>query len=116
MPYVEDKVKIVPKVWGKEYWLVNEPGYCGKILELYQGHYCSYHMHKIKDETFYIQSGLVLFTLAGQTKVLEPGSRVHITPQTYHRFEGLENSVIIEFSTHHEDEDTYRLEDSGKRV
>jgi len=31
-----------------------------------------------------------------------------------HRFTGLENSEIMEFSTHHEDEDSYRDELSGK--
>jgi hypothetical protein len=30
-----------------------------------------------------------------------------------HRFSGLEDSEIIEFSTHHEDEDSYRQERSG---
>src|SRR3989338_8926171 len=44
-------VKIVPKVWGQEQWLVNNEKYCGKKMLIKDGYYCSYHKHKIKDET-----------------------------------------------------------------
>ena len=50
-------VKIVPKVWGQEQWLVNNEKYCGKKMLIKDGYYCSYHKHKIKDETFYILDG-----------------------------------------------------------
>ena len=43
-----------------------------------------------------------------------PGHSILITPNTKHRFTGLENSEIMEFSTHHEDSDSYREEVSGK--
>ena len=38
----------------------------------------------------------------------------HIHPGEKHRFTGLENSEIIEFSTHHIEEDSYRDEASGR--
>ena len=31
-------IKRVEKVWGEELWLVNQPGYCAKILILDQGY------------------------------------------------------------------------------
>ena len=43
-----------------------------------------------------------------------PGLSILIEPNTKHRFTGLEDSEIIEFSTHHEDSDSYRDELSGK--
>ena len=43
---------------------------------------------------------------------MEKGDVQHIEKGQPHRFKGLEDSVIIEFSTHHLDSDSYRLEES----
>ena len=110
-------MKIVPKVWGEEHWIVNSDKYCGKKLILKKGYRCSIHHHKIKDETFYIQSGKVLMELGEnceEKRVMKPGDVIHLTPDTWHRFTGLEDSEIFEFSTKHMDEDSYRTEKSGK--
>lgn len=101
--------KEVPKVWGKEIWIVNRD-YCGKKLVLNKGFRCSMHYHKIKDETFYILKGKVLMETDNKKRIMLPGNSILITPCMKHRFTGLENSEIIEFSTHHEDEDSYREE------
>lgn len=71
------------------------------------------HYHKNKDETFYVLEGEVLMEAEGKEKVMEKGDTQRITPLMRHRFSGLENSLIIEFSTHHEESDSYRLEESG---
>ena len=55
-----DDIKIVPKGWGFEKWIVNTELYCGKLLHFNMGKRCSWHYHKIKDETFYVQSGELL--------------------------------------------------------
>ena len=106
--------KTVKKVWGKEIWIVNTDKYCGKILELKKNWRCSRHYHKKKDETFYILSGKVLFELNDNKMILEPGDSIRIKPNNWHRFTGLEDSKIIEFSTHHEDSDTYRSTSSSR--
>jgi quercetin dioxygenase-like cupin family protein len=108
------KPEKVEKVWGKELWIANNNEYCGKILILNKGYRCSIHYHKIKDETFYILIGKVLMEVSGESCVMEPGDAVHLTPGIYHRFTGLDDSQIAEFSTHHEDDDSYRIELSGK--
>jgi quercetin dioxygenase-like cupin family protein len=105
--------KIVPKVWGSEEWIVNRD-YCGKKLTLNKGFRCSMHYHKNKDETFYILSGKVLLEIGMQKNIMLPGDSMLIKPGQKHRFTGLENSEIMEFSTHHEDSDSYRDEVSGK--
>ena len=107
------KVPIISKVWGEEHWLVNE-SYCGKRLILNKGYRCSLHYHEIKDETFYVAKGKVLLELHGKKIIMNPGDSQRIKPNDIHRFSGLENSEIIEFSTHHDEEDTYRKEPSGK--
>jgi len=108
--------KKVEKVWGNEEWIVNTDKYCGKILNLNKGFRCSMHHHKQKDETFYIIEGEVLLEHDGKMKILKSGESQRILPGQKHRFTGLENSKIIEFSTHHEDVDSYREEEqlSGK--
>lgn len=110
-------VNFVEKVWGHEEWIVNNDKYCGKKLFLRQGFCCSMHHHKIKDETFYIASGKVLLEMEYEGKkssrVMIPGDIQHIKIGMWHRFIGLENSEILEFSTFHRDDDSYRRNASG---
>ena len=106
-------IEIYPKVWGEEHWIVNKE-YCGKKLILKKGHRCSIHWHEIKDEVFYIISGLVLMEVNSDIIVLRPGMRQYIKPRDKHRFTGLLDSEIMEFSTTHMEEDSYRDEPSGK--
>ena len=54
------QIKLVPKGWGFEKWIVNKPEYCGKLLYLVKDKKCSWHYHKLKDEVFFIQSGASL--------------------------------------------------------
>ncbi|MDD5254073.1 MAG: cupin domain-containing protein [Candidatus Nanoarchaeia archaeon] len=108
-------IKEVPKGWGKELWIVNNELYCGKKLVLEKGKQCSLHFHIKKDETFYIQSGKVKMEITHndgkkETLIMNPGDKLHITPGLIHRFYGLEDSEIFEFSTQHFDEDSYRVE------
>jgi mannose-6-phosphate isomerase-like protein (cupin superfamily) len=109
----ENKIPVYPKVWGEEHWIVNRD-YCGKKLILKKGFRCSIHYHKIKDEMFYVLSGKVLIEVDGRSHVLNPGDRQLITPDVKHRFTGLQDSEIMEFSTHHMEEDSYRDEPSGE--
>ena len=104
----------VEKVWGYELWLANTELYCGKILHLEKDHFCSYHYHKIKDETFYVLKGLVRFYISSNYITVGPGLSIHISSREIHSFCGLETSDIIEISTHHSDDDSYRLTESGK--
>lgn len=107
-------MKIVPKVWGSELWIVNNSLYCGKILKLNKGWQGSRHYHKIKTETFYVLKGMVRLELGGEAPmILYPGGNVTIQPGTPHRFAGIEDSEIVEFSTTHDDRDTYRETESG---
>jgi quercetin dioxygenase-like cupin family protein len=113
-------VNFVEKVWGHEEWIVNNDKYCGKKLFLKTGFRCSMHHHKVKDETFYIASGVVYleteFEGKKDNRVMHPGEIAHIKIGMWHRFTGLQDAEIIEFSTFHMDSDSYRREGalSGK--
>jgi D-beta-D-heptose 7-phosphate kinase/D-beta-D-heptose 1-phosphate adenosyltransferase len=109
-----ENVKMVPKVWGYEQWIENNEKYCCKILGLNKGYQCSLHYHKNKDETFLVTAGHVRLELGSEVLHLRPGSFARVLPNTPHRFAGIENSLIMEISTHHEDSDSYRIEESRK--
>jgi quercetin dioxygenase-like cupin family protein len=109
-------IKKVDKLWGSEEWIVNNELYCGKILNLNKGFRGSIHYHKNKHETFYLLEGKVLIELGDslEKQTLKPGESIVLEPGKKHRFTPLEDSKIIEFSTHHEDDDTYRDSESEK--
>lgn len=100
--------KIHEKVWGHELWIVNNEHYCGKRLTIKKGYQCSLHYHKLKHETFLLLSGKVLMEIGKEQHVLPPGAIVTLEPGTLHRFTGLVASEIMEFSTQHFEEDSYR--------
>jgi len=107
-------MKFVPKSWGWELWIVNNEMYCGKILFIKQGKYCSYHYHEIKDEVLYIQQGKINFTYEEDGVDFEHGElgvgeAFHVIPGVKHQMEALEDTYIIEFSTQHFDEDSKRV-------
>lgn len=105
-------MKHVKKEWGSELWIANNE-YCGKILNLKQGFQCSKHLHKEKDETFYLLEGRLLLEVGEKAILMKPGMAVHVQRNVLHRFSGLEESRIIEFSTRHSDSDSYRETKSG---
>ena len=107
-------MEIVPKIWGEEHWIVNNEKYCGKKLVLKKGYRSSLHYHKIKEETFYVQSGKVLMEIKDKKWIMNKGDIQHIKPNEWHRFTGLEDSELLEFSTQHFDEDTYRKTESER--
>lgn len=114
---MKDRLKIVPKGWGFEKWIVNNEKYCGKILYIIKDRQCSWHFHKIKDETFYIQSGKIKliygktdFMHVANEVILERGSHFHIPAGLRHQMIALEDTELFEFSTQHFDDDSYRIE------
>ena len=114
---LDQLVNYVEKIWGHEEWIVNNPKYCGKKLVLKKGRRCSVHKHDIKEETFYILTGKVLleteFEGKKESRLMTPGDVKHIKIGMWHRFTGIADSEIIEFSTFHMDEDSVRKEPSG---
>ena len=110
-------IKHVPKGRGHEKWIVNTEEYCGKLLYFNEGKRCSFHYHKEKDATFYLQSGKILLYYGdsddlGEAKdiILEPGDKFHIYRGLRHQMIAIEDSELFEFSTQHLDEDSIRIE------
>mgnify|MGYP001572892512 CR=1 FL=1 len=106
----------VPKGWGKELWIVNKEDYCGKILYFNKGFFCSFHYHLLKAESFYLRSGQILLKFSKEddiTKakelILNPGDVFDVPRGLRHQMFALKDSELFEFSTHHENADSYRI-------
>ena len=106
-------VKKVDKVWGRELWFTNTPWFCSKLLVLNGGYESSRHYHTNKIEEFVVLDGVVHLELPDQTKIMQPGDRHLIHPETEHKFSSVGPALIFEFSTHHDEADVTRLTDSG---
>lgn len=106
---------VYEKSWGQEEWLVNNLLYCGKILTINEMYMCSVHFHKLKDETFYVLSGNVAFLKNNKVFVLSKGESLHVPINTPHCFGAMNGGVkIIEISTQHFENDSYRVTKSGR--
>lgn len=110
--YHLEEIGMVPKIWGYEKWLENNENYCCKLLSLNKGFQCSLHYHKEKDEMFFVTKGHVRLEVNGKVMHMREGNFMRIKPGTKHRFRGMEDSIIIEVSTHHEEHDSHRIEKS----
>lgn len=106
--------KVVEKPWGREIWYADHEQYAGKVLEVSAGQRLSLQKHAIKEETLYLLSGHVTLTFGTEQFDWRPGMRVHIPTGTVHRFEAVEDSVLLEVSTPHLD-DVIRISDDYGR-
>ena len=110
------EIKIVPKGWGYEKWIVNTDEYCGKLLHFIKGKKCSWHYHKLKDETFYLQEGKLLVRYSDKENldeanevILERGDKFHVYRGLRHQMFAMEDTDMFEFSTQHFDSDSHRI-------
>lgn len=112
----------VEKGWGSETIFATNDLYCGKLLNFNTGAKFSMHMHKDKDETWYVLSGkFVVKTIDTKTadvdaEPLEKGDTWHNPPMLPHQLLCLEQGTIIEVSTPDSVEDNYRVEKGDSQV
>lgn len=119
--------KTVSKPWGREIWFADQPAYAGKVLEVKAGRRLSLQYHERKTETLFLLSGRVNLTFrplaSGEDPTavspVEPivwsaGQALHIPARTIHRFEALDDSVLLEVSTP-DLTDVVRLQDDYRR-
>lgn len=106
------------KGWGYEKWIVNGEKYCGKILHFNSvGNKCSMHYHKLKSEHFFCRAGSFLLKLSwndnvetAEEKVMLVGHIIEIPIGLRHQMIALEDhSELIEISTQHFEDDSYRV-------
>lgn len=67
----QPEIKVVTKGWGFEKWVTNTERYCGKLLYIIKDKKCSLHFHKMKDETFFVQSGKIIVYYNDNTEAIK---------------------------------------------
>ena len=114
------QVTKVEKPWGHELIWALTGDYCGKLLFVKAGHSLSLQFHRVKDESWLVQSGRAKLELGevGETvlkqEVIGAGAAFHYAPGTVHRVTAIEDTTILEVSTPQLD-DVVRLEDAYGR-
>jgi mannose-6-phosphate isomerase len=104
----------VPKPWGHETIWASTDQYVGKILHINAGEALSVQYHNIKDETVYLLSGTLIYSVWENDQPREVplavGDAFRVTPGTIHQMEAVTDCDILEASTPHLD-DVVRLTD-----
>ena len=90
----------VEKPWGHEIIWAHTNQYVGKVLHILKGHRLSLQYHKQKDETIYVLSGRLSFTVGCaeddlRVIVMEPGTRYHIQPGLIHRMKPSKRQISL---------------------
>lgn len=113
--------EVHPKRWGEEIWIENGPEYCGKILSFYdKAPICvvstSMHFHMKKLETMLVlKGGLYIDLIDPETAemysvTLDVGEKIQIPRGQPHKLIAkVDGTQIIEFSTEHFENDSYRV-------
>ncbi len=110
--------RFVAKEWGWELEVENNDLYCLKVLTCIDSKWSSggdMHYHKIKDETFFVIEGALELEVQLEDGIyssfhLLEGNKYRIHPGVHHRFRSVGiRCKFVEGSTHHSDEDSYRV-------
>jgi mannose-6-phosphate isomerase-like protein (cupin superfamily) len=123
---IKTKHKKYNKKWGYEIWIENNKDYCGKLLHVEIKKQSSVHYHKNKKETFYIINGNLVLEYSELLDIeswnnnkfnkiiLSKGDSFTIEPFLAHRFYCTDSYAcdFIEFSTYHDNNDSYRIIES----
>ena len=113
-PEILKPIKI-DKGWGYELWIVNNEKYCGKILKFNDNTKFSMHYHLKKDETWFVKSGKFIFRWVDTKNAdiieqeLTENDTIRIPMGLPHQLETIAGGAIIEISTQHFEEDSYRI-------
>ncbi|MFQ5665986.1 MAG: cupin domain-containing protein [Candidatus Binatia bacterium] len=110
----------VDKPWGHERIWAESERYVGKLLHIERGEQLSFQYHRHKDETIYLQTGLLALEVAvpdgpRHTIRLQPGQSFRIPAGLRHRLTAIETCDVLEASTPELD-DVVRLEDRYGRT
>jgi len=90
------------------------------FFELRKGQFRGGHYHERKEEVFYVVGGTIRALFADvsgggrETRLLEKGMKVHVGTLVGHRFEGIEDSLVIEYSPQYYDKTDALMMDMGE--
>ena len=117
---MKSKIQKVDKPWGYELIFAKTDQYVGKILHINKGHRLSLQYHQIKEETIFLQTGIMTLVFEeddGRLNEIElrAGDAHHIPVGRKHRMIAVEDCDVFEVSTP-QLQDVVRLEDTYGRT
>ena len=90
------------------------------VFEIKKGYSRGEHYHEKKEEVFYVFLGKIkaslidMDTLQQDERILEKGDRIRVRTRCGHRFYGLEDTLVIEYSPQvYDKEDTHKVNLTG---
>jgi quercetin dioxygenase-like cupin family protein len=108
------------KIWGETKELFNKNNVSIHRIKVKKGSCCSKHYHDHKHNIFFVESGKLMiqewkneYDLI-DTTILSAGEMCAVPPKNYHKFIGIENSVVYEIYFVELDGEDIIREDVGK--
>ena len=110
MQIINNDIYFETRKWGSFHKFIENEHCTVKLLEIKKGESISYQYHNYRSEQWYVISGRVVATKGIETSILIPNMVITIDVKEKHKLEGLEDSVILEISRgHFDEEDIVRL-------
>ena len=90
------------KIWGETCEIFSRNNVSVNRISVNKGSCCSKHKHVSKYNIFFVESGKIKvqewkkdYNLVDET-ILSPGESCCVTPDNFHKFIGLEDSIVYE--------------------
>lgn len=91
--------KTINKYWGIENWIQITNDYAFKKLVIKINCQILNHYHEMKEETFYIASGIGYIWINGKKSSISEGDTIHIKPNDRHQIFAVTDLIVFEAST-----------------
>ena len=104
MQVINNNIYFETRKWGFFHKFIENEHCTVKLLEIKKGQSISYQYHKYRSEQWYLISGRVVVTKGIESSILIPNMVTTIQVGEKHKMEGLEDSVVLEISRGHFDE------------
>ena len=110
MQVIDNNLLFVAKKWGN-FKQFNKNEHCTvKLLEINKGESISYQYHNYRSEQWYVISGRIVVTKGIETSIMIPNMFTTIQVKEKHKMEALDDSLVLEISRgHFDEEDIVRL-------
>lgn len=112
MQVLNNNIYFEARKWGSFHKFIQNEHCTVKLLEIKKDESISYQYHNYRSEQWYVISGRIVVTKGTETSILIPNTVVTIDVGEKHKLEAMEDSVVLEISRGHFDEnDIVRLAD-----
>ena len=104
MQVIDNNIYFEVRKWGFFHQFTKNEHCTVKIISIKKGQSMHYQYHKYRSEQWYVISGRIAVTKGIETSILIPNTSVTIQVGEKHKMEGIDDSVVLEISRGHFDE------------